>query len=560
MLMLTLERLGIRRPAVYAAAARRAERLSAFDGRRGFEVQSQFQGALALVAGMVRVGTISAARAEALVSALAALPSDQGRYAGAVAAFLRDDLVRDTAPADSLEDRVLQALSGPASGEAAHATIVWEGETYRLDLGAAELHRLQRAREKQAGVALDVPLEITAISRLLSAKTLKADDLPAVIARLNAAAEDVPPRSKHDEEVDAASGLGPVISVRDALRKTIDDLTRAERANDLRRVVRLAEPLEEIGDQLLSQVLLSIVYAIDVGDPDSTVLLAGDVARRHDFGLSAKTTDVRRRTAWAIPRQDVTPGMPWRVSGSLLGLDVGLAGLVLRRVNFERVLEAPRITSNERETFALSVSLINPFALRDADLDTIAEAIARGRRRVQALAADGHDLDPLADEIRLEGWRRRALRWTVANEPDRVIGLMTLTELLALGGGRIDTLNAWGMSALGLDGCICSRLTPPGAWPTLLGRPQLGLVASGLADLHLHIAMTLKDLNLPAALAKVVLSGAVQDFIDEVRPTDAADWLTRARTAATVSRERIEDYMAAATAVGPLMPEARAAR
>ena len=74
-----------------------------------------------------------------------------------------------------------------------------------------------------------------------------------------------------------------------------------------------------------------------------------------------------------------------------------------------------------------------------------------------------------------------------------------------------------------------------------------------MADLHLQVAMILRELNLPAALAKVVLSAAVQDFIDEVSPTDAADWLTMVRTAWTVSPERVEDYMAAATAVGPLM-------
>ena len=74
------------------------------------------------------------------------------------------------------------------------------------------------------------------------------------------------------------------------------------------------------------------------------------------------------------------------------------------------------------------------------------------------------------------------------------------------------------------QGCLCTRLTPPGRWPTLLGRPQLGLTASGMADLNLHVAMLLKELQLPAALAKVVLSGAVH-------------------------------YIAAATAAGPLVPD-----
>ena len=105
------------------------------------------------------------------------------------------------------------------------------------------------------------------------------------------------------------------------------------------------------------------------------------------------------------------------------------------------------------------------------------------------------------------------------------------------------------------QGCVCSRLTPPGRWPTLLGRPPLGLTASAVADIHLHVAIMLKELRLPAAVAKVVLSGAVQDFIDEAGPTDDADWLTLVRAARAATRDRIEDYIAGATAAGPLVPD-----
>jgi hypothetical protein len=106
---------------------------------------------------------------------------------------------------------------------------------------------------------------------------------------------------------------------------------------------------------VLADVLLSIAYAADVGDPDGTVLLAEDVSRRHDFGFNSRDAESRLKLAWAVPRSEITPGVPWHVSGSLLGLDIGLAPLALRRLNYERVLEAPKLTSNERATFALSV-------------------------------------------------------------------------------------------------------------------------------------------------------------------------------------------------------------
>jgi hypothetical protein len=555
MLIWTFERIGVKAPALYAAGVRHAVRLSAIEGRRGNDLQSQFQGALALVARAVRVGTIDAVRARTLVAALAAVPVERGRYAGGIATWLREQLLPALRPADNVETAVLTAMSGAASGESSPpAAIVWEGQAYRLDLGASELHRLRRVREKQDAVPLDVPLGVADAARRLTSSGLAADDVASIVTILTTLIEDVPQRSRHDEEDVIGSGLGATPSAHDSLKKSIDELTKAALSRDVKRVNRLAEPLADAGDALLGQVLVSLAYAADVGDPDGTVLLAGDVSHRHDFGLAGRDAELRLRTAWALPRQDVMPGQPWRVTGSLLGLDVALAPLALRRVNFERVLEAPRLSSNERDTFAVSVSLMNPFMLRDRDRDAIADAVARGRRRVQDLARDGHDLDPLADELAMEGWRRRALRWTLAHEAARVPTLLTLSELVVAGGAGSANLDPWGMEMLIAQGCLCSRLTPPGRWPTLLGRPQLGIAATGMPDLHLQVAIMLKELQLPAALARVVLSAAVQDFIDEVKPTDDADWLTLTRAARVLSRERVEDYIAAATALGPLVP------
>ena len=74
-----------------------------------------------------------------------------------------------------------------------------------------------------------------------------------------------------------------------------------------------------------------------------------------------------------------------------------------------------------------------------------------------------------------------------------------------------------------------------------------------VADLNLRVAVTLRDLQLPAALAKSVLSAAVHDFIDRAKPSDPDDWLTLVRAAQNVSRERIEAYVASAISSGPLV-------
>lgn len=556
MLALTLERIGITAAPAYVAAARHAARLAAVDGHRGFVAQAQYQGAVALVARMVQVRTITAARAQQLIERLAARPLNaEGRYAGGVAEWIIDDLAPALHAADTMEDTLVAALGGRPSGDDAAPThVVWEGHRYRLDLGAAERRRLHDVREKQGGLPITVALDLAVAARRLSTEKLAAEDLESVRVRLTRLAAAAPERSRQDEEDNLPAGLGAPREAHGILQKAIDDLSRAVKAGDFRRVPRIADPLLTLTDELLAQALLSFAYAVAAGEPDGALLLADDVSHRHDFGFAAKDADTRARIVWSVPRQEVSPGVPWHVSGSLLGLDVALASSALRRVNNERVLEAPRLTSNERDGFAVSVSLMNPFALRDADRDALAAALDRGASRVAALAG-ADDVDVVADAVAMEGGRRRALRWTLAHERDRLPSMFSATERLVLGGGRPADFHAWGMGVLTTVGCLCSHMMPPGRSALLAGRPQLGLTASGLPDVNLQIAVRLKELNLPAALARVVLSAAMQDFIDEAHPTDDADWLALARRARMFSREQVEDYVAAATANGPLVPD-----
>lgn len=565
MLILTLERIGVRTPALFAAAARHADRLAPVDGARGFVAQAQFQGALALVARLADVQTIDAEKAGALIGRLVALPiSDEGRYAGAIARWLRDDVGAAIGAGDDVERAVIAALGGRSSGSTGGVRLVWEGQQYRLDLGFAERRRLQRVREKQAGPPIDVALQIAAIARRLSDGALPLGDIETTATRLTKLGGDL---ARRTEEGAAAPAAGRMLDGTEVVRKTVDELTRIARSRDVKRETRLADPLVDLADELLARTLLSLAYAVHVGDPEGTVLLAGDTSYRHDFGFTVKDSTMRARAFWTVPRQEVSPGVPWHVSGSLLGLDIALAPLALRRMNFDHLTGAPKLTSNERDTFAVSVSLMNPYMLRDADLDAIAAALPRGRMRVLAMAEAPGTFDAVADAIGMDGSRRRALRWTLAHEPDSLVSMFSLTELLFLGhpaGVAVasdssrapgNALNDWGMAALTTAGCICTRLTPPGRWWLLVGRAQLGIIASGVADLNLHVAVRLKELQLPAALAKTVLAGAMQDLIDGVRPSDAADWLTLARTARTATREQIEDYLAAATADGPLVPD-----
>jgi hypothetical protein len=548
MLCLSLERIGIREPAVFATAIRTAARLSEFDGYRGFATLAQFQGALALVVRLRSVGTIDGVRGEAMVKELIAVPVGEEGYAGAMARWIG----KEFRPVEGdLENALIARLAGRRTDRRPAPRIEWEGQPYRLDLARAEYQRLRLVREKQGGLPIDVAV---GLERIVTSLSGEAPDVAAGVAQLKAMNSLVQMQARSYFVVGAPTGVGAARNVGDVIQRALADLTKIERGKEPRKAAHAVEPLGVATDGLLAEALLSIVYAIDLGDPDGTILLAGNVAHRHDFGLGIVDHDARARAAWAIPRQEVAPGVPWHVAGSALGLEVALAPLALRRTDTGRIGAAPRLTSNERQTFALSVALLNPFAFEDADRDAIVDGIARGRRRVAAFIAEPASFDAAAAEGSLDPRRKRAIRWAISHEPDRVESMLSLTEVLYLGGVPESSLDAWGMAELPISGCLCTRLSPPGSWTRFTGRPQLGLLATTVADLNLRIAIALKELKLPAAIERHVLAAAMQDFIDEVKPNDADDWLTLVQSAQTVTRERIEDYVAAVAAAGPLVP------
>jgi hypothetical protein len=396
--------------------------------------------------------------------------------------------LRRTLPAGDDVEAVLLSALAGVSSVERRAPIAWEGRQYRFDLVTPEAHRLRRIRDR-----LDAP------------------SLNGVLANLT------------------------------ALRESTDEGETPD-----------AELFDRV-DAPLGDALLALAYTVDLGDPDGSARLAKNLARRHDFGTDAKKDDdARPLAAWALPRQTFNSGVPWHVHGAALGLDVALASLVLRRTGRVPPAKMPSLSTIERNAFAVSLALMNPFTLDDAARDTIARSVARGQRRVAALAAGDEDASALAGEVGMDGRRRRALQWSLHRNPGSAGSFFSTMELLTLGGGGTD-LQAWGMSAINSVGCLCAELTQRISATALVGRPQLGLLSTAAADLNLRVAIMLHELELPAALAPAVLAYAVRDFIDEVQPIDADDWLTLVRAAQAVSRDRIEDYVAAAAAGGPLV-------
>jgi hypothetical protein len=546
-LMQTLERMGIRTPAVYVAAAQHAEKLTSLDSSRGAIALAQFQGALALLERMARVRTVDTATAEAFAQRLFSTRIEDGHYDGGVAAWLTALVERvrastATAQTSSIDDVILAAAAGPQLGPGA-PRLDWEGERYRVDPGAAELQRLRRTRARQDGVTFATALSLRDVVRTITTSTPAPDALHQTAQTLEAFATEIAAAEQSADE--------PAIrSLREAAR-TLASIRRAADAGDARHAVA---PLGSIADSLLGHALVSLAYACDLGDPEGTILIAGDPSRRHDYGYDLAGRDGRVRAMWGIASIETRRG-PWHLVGSALALDVAMAPLALRRISVDRVPDAPMLNLMHRDGFAAAVAIMNGAALSDADRDRIAEFIDRGRRRVDAVVAGREGADTLARDTDLDGWRSRALSWTVSHDPSHAASLFSLTELLVLGGGRPAAFNSWGTYGARTAGCLCSRLAQPGDWRRWWGLSQAGLPAILVADLPLNVALVLHNLHLPAVLAKPVLAAAMQDFVDGINPTDGNDWLTLARAAQAVDRTRFEDYVASAAADGPLVAD-----
>ncbi len=310
------------------------------------------------------------------------------------------------------------------------------------------------------------------------------------------------------------------------------------------------------GERVLADTLTSILYAAYLGDPQGPAVAGGNVALRHDLGA---TGVMGPRAAWRLPTEGHT-SKGWRITGSLLGLDVALARMALRRLDDSVLPPEPRMVSSERQTAAVTVSLLNPLALNDAARDEIAAALARGRARLDALDANESDIAAAANDAGLSAWRRESLRWTIAHDSAQRAGQLSLLELMWLGRPRAaagTSLDGWGAAILPVTGCVCLAMPSAQPWEFLAGRPSLGLLASRGADVSIHVADTLAALGLPAQIAPGVIAYAMQEVLDQARPAYFDDWSGFSRAASALSRDNLIDYIAAQTAGGPLLPATR---
>src|SRR5262249_7863369 len=149
-------------------------------------------------------------------------------------------------------------------------------------------------------------LGVTAILRRLNAPAPTLETAREAAAAFDAAASELAVAERPADEA-------AVRTLRDASR-TLKALTRPADLPDARHGAGLIAP---IADAMVGNALVSLAYACDLGDPDGTILIAGDPSRRHDFGYDLPGRDARVRAMWGIAAIETRRG-PWHLVGSAL--------------------------------------------------------------------------------------------------------------------------------------------------------------------------------------------------------------------------------------------------
>src|SRR5262249_8605294 len=121
---------------------------------------------------------------------------------------------------------------------------------------------------------------------------------------------------------------------REIVARAITDLSKITKPKDVKKAASVSESLGRLVDSMLSDAIRSLVYALDLGDPDATVIAGIDASVRHDLGFVLQAPkEMRQQSPWAEPKRVIAAGTPWHVQGTLINLDLALAPMGLRQVS-----------------------------------------------------------------------------------------------------------------------------------------------------------------------------------------------------------------------------------
>jgi hypothetical protein len=533
----TLERLGIADAARLAAMARQAATLTrSGEDWRGRAALVEWQATLALLDRMERTGALSAAMRDATIVSLATPSSST---AGApwrpwLSALCPEGCDGADASTRSVERAIISRLA--ASPLAADRRVEWEATAYRLDFAAAERDRLAKVRGRDNRPLVDTAHALTRLAAATQAR--QADELLRDLSALTAAAGVDRPIEPDDE-------FG---------RRAHESATRARRLLVAARGQSVPEnvgaALRDLADALAAAGLIELAYAANMGWAEDLPLTAAAASRRHVL-IRPQGADRDRR--WAAPAINADRRFPWHLSGSLLGLDVALAPVAMRRLSLRPLPASPLLNTGDRTALVATAAVLNPHGFTDQGQRDLEMAVSRALAAVNALE-DGAGARRIAGQARLSTLRTAVFEWRVASDRQRLAEFFTMTELVRIGmaGQPVpETLRDWGNYEVALTGRMTAGTLPELAVERYAGRSRR-LLASAVPDLQLALVLRLAEMELPAALVPALMASASFDVVNTAPSRHTDDWLAVVSRVREIDALAVERYLGLLTTGGPL--------
>ena len=363
--------------------------------------------------------------------------------------------------------------------------VTWEGQAYRIDVGAAERDRIARVRGRDAQARLDAAWSAFALSDLQGVPD--APDAIARIARVVALA-----RLDRTPGIDERLGIEARTAAATARRLL-------ERGTVDRDWPEIRRSLDDLGDALATEALAEMAYAVSLGWAEDLPLTALAAFRRHVFARPSPTGMLD--ASWLAPDILTARGEAWHVVGSLLGLDDALAPVALRRPSLKPLGAAPSLNTGDRRWLVTTIAALDRGRFTDDAQRQLAAAVARGEARVRG--SRGADAArQVAEDAGATPLRQALAAWIAEVNPSALGGVLSLTELVRLGsdgGAAPATLDGWGTAQRPVTGRITGGPLPSWPWERYAGR-SLRLVSCALPDLQLTLALRLTEMDLPALL------------------------------------------------------------
>src|SRR5439155_27203502 len=114
------------------------------------------------------------------------------------------------------------------------------------------------------------------------------DGIHEAVAALKSLEPELTGRMKTAEPGSLPPAVGAPKNAREIVDRAIRDLARIDKSKDAAKAAAVAPSLSEVVDIVAAEALLSLAYAVDIGDPAGAVMLGGNVPLRPDVRFAVR--------------------------------------------------------------------------------------------------------------------------------------------------------------------------------------------------------------------------------------------------------------------------------